>query len=34
MPKTDASVPTLAELRAKHPLGAIPQDLTWESWRV
>ncbi len=34
MPKPDPSILTLAELRAKHPLGAIPQDLTWESWRV
>jgi S1-C subfamily serine protease len=34
MPKPDTSILTLAELRAKHPLGAIPQDLTWDSWRV
>lgn len=34
MTRTDASIPTLAELRAKHPLGAVPQDLTWDSWRV
>ena len=33
MPKPDPSVLTLAVLRAKHPLGVIPQDLTWESWR-
>jgi S1-C subfamily serine protease len=33
MPKPDPSVLTLAALRAKHPLGVIPQDLTWESWR-
>src|SRR5580658_672510 len=34
MPKPDPSVLTLAALRAKHPLGVIPQDLTWESWRA
>jgi S1-C subfamily serine protease len=28
------ALPTLAELRAKHPLGSVPQDLTWDSWRV
>jgi len=28
------NLPTLAELRAKHPLGSVPQDLTWDSWRV
>lgn len=31
--KPDA-FPTLAELRAKYPLGSVPQDLTWDSWRV
>ncbi|MBZ5668016.1 MAG: hypothetical protein LAO30_25955 [Acidobacteriia bacterium] len=34
MSKRDASILTLAELRAKHPLGAVPQDLTWDSWRA
>jgi S1-C subfamily serine protease len=27
-------LPTLAELRAKHPLGSVPQDLTWDSWQL
>lgn len=26
------SVPTLADLRAKYPLGSVTDDLTWESW--
>jgi S1-C subfamily serine protease len=26
------NLPTLAELRAKHPLPSIPDDLTWEAW--
>jgi hypothetical protein len=34
MPKPDTSVVTLAELRAKHPLGVVPQDLTWDSSRA
>jgi hypothetical protein len=25
---------TLAQLRAKYPLGTIPQDFTWESWNA
>jgi len=31
VPKVDTP-PTLAELRAKHPLGSLPEGLTWDSW--
>jgi hypothetical protein len=27
-------IPTLTELREKHPLGSVPNDLTWESWKA
>ncbi len=30
--KKSEQLPTLAELRAKHPLPTVPDDLTWESF--
>ena len=32
-PKADG-FPSLKDLRDKHPLGSVPEDLTWESFRV